>query len=345
MRRAVWTAWLLCMVLAAIYLTALNMSGAAGPPIAPREEKTTVAVAGDIAPAENQVFSVEPLQASQIDIAEAYAADIKKPPYSLPLGPDDFGRLNPNHFYPVSGSIGASDSRVQLTLNKYRFVCPEPIVVEVLGDDVEVARVTLLDLDSKKTLQSAALMMENSRLTATLSGSCAFPPNLAIVGAVQMTDGQFHKPQTSLEYQLDSPATLTGIGAFWADGPDMIIEADLQVKKAGLFYLSGNLFDYLGAPIAHLKSRADLEVGNETIILRAHQSVLQNRGSSFSLDDLLIKRLPSDPSERISFGVSKVGRHEIGHFDVEILEVTEHQPTPAQLRRFEFLKKLVVSGS
>ncbi len=277
-------------------------------------------------------------------IADSYASDLKIPSYSRSLSEHDFDVLHPNHFYPKVLPAGKRGDRVQLALNKYRFVCPEPVVVEVSGEGIEFADAILVDQDSDAVLQSAPMVLNAGRHIATFSGRCDFPRNLSVVGKVRMASGRPHEIRAILEYQLHNPATVTGIGSTWADGADMVVEAALEVQRAGHFFLSANLFDAAGAPVAHLSQSADLDVGSNTIQLRGHQSVLQGRGSSFSLANLNLKRYPSAPSDRRSYGVSMVDRHVIDYFDVDILEPIAHQPAPDQLARLEFLKKITGSN-
>jgi len=271
-------------------------------------------------------------------VANAYQQEIKYPPYSRPLTNQAFDKLNPNHFYPNTLALDEQGSEISVSLEKYRFIYPEPIIIRLTGSGVESARVSLRPAGEKQLLSAQPMLAYDNYWQADLKGQRDFPLNMQALIEADV-DGQMAAIVVDFKY-TEAVATITHIGAAEIDGADMVLPLSLQVYQAGTYRIRANLFTANQQPIAQLTAKQKLSNGSEQLELRAHQSVLQGTASPYTLSTFVVERMSPKPGEPKLYGDSEIGRHVIEHFSPEALDQADYQPGLQEQQRLEFLKQM-----
>ena len=273
-------------------------------------------------------------------IASAYAAEINFPPYSQPLTVQAFDRLNPNHFYPQSLPINDDGDKLTGALSKYRYIYPEPIVINVSGNGLSSASVELFDASGSKkqgkSIDRYPVEVTDNTGQLIITGEQSLPTKLqANINA----DIQGKSITMSLAFQYVSPvATLDSIDQVISQDADMVVPVNMTTQAKGLYRIRANLFDANGQPVAFLSSKQKLGKGQEQAELKAHRSVLDGRQAPFYLSTFVIELMSPAPGVSKKFGISHVKKHVIKDFAVSSLSDTPYQPSEQEQQRLELLK-------
>jgi hypothetical protein len=290
----------------------------------------------------DSVVSFLKASASAVLIAQVYAAELSFPPYSQPLQEEDFDRLNPNFFNPQAMLIDTDGTKVSASLSKYRFSYPEPIEVNIDGDNIDSASIELIDPNTKKTLLSQHFQMQEGRWKMDIAGEKDFPAELQVKVIVSV-GGKSVPIVLALKY-VDPVAVIEALYPAKAEDSDMVIEAKIVTKKAGLYKIRANLFDADNQPIAHIVSKKKLKVGNQKMVLKTHQSVLQGRKAPFYLTTFMVELMSPSPGVRKKFGVSAVKKFEINDFSTSSLGTTPYEASSQEKQRLILLQQMANSG-
>lgn len=273
-------------------------------------------------------------------IATKYEQTLNFPPYSQPLSLNDFSLLNPNYFEPVTMVTQDSNVKISMVLEKYHFVAPEGIKVQVMGSDIYGVKLKVQDADTRKTLSSHTMQFSKDRYLAQIKGDRDYPLNLQIT-ALANVNGDEIPLVAQINYNQTS-ATIIGGAKPFVENADLVFPIDIQVEKAGLYRVRANLFS--GAqPIASLVSEIKLEVGQKQALLRAHHSVLPST-SEFELATFTIEKRSTHPAEPSRFGNSEVEKLVFDGVDLSGIERTDYLPNETEKKRLAFLKSMSNKG-
>ena len=279
----------------------------------------------------------ESIKSAAKQVSHQYAAALNFPPYSQPLTSLDTDRLEPNKFNPVAIPINNDGANLVLSLNKYRFVYPEPIAVRIEGENIGAVTLSLMDVDSKKVLASQRVNNAKQNYDFSFPAREDYPRNLQLLAEAQISADQV--PIVAHLQYMNPSAVLMGFDNAWPNSDKMTIPAKLKVHKAGMYRIRANL--YIGEqPIAHLVSRERLETGNQTIALDAHWSVLKVTDQPMHLHGFVIELMSPAPGEPSVFGHSEIKSFTISEFPIDSLNKTPYHPTHAERQSLQFLKSL-----
>ncbi|WP_440055537.1 hypothetical protein ACSLBF_05180 [Pseudoalteromonas sp. T1lg65] len=307
---------------------------------ASKQDEIDLAVTQDT---EQDIIDTLPLREAAKGVAAMYEQSLRSPPYSQPLNPADFDRLNPNHFYPVEMPVGNTQQKIALSLNKYRFIHPDKVQILVQGD-ITTANAELFVIDEKKQLAEVQLVQTPSGWVAELAGNSTWPIDLNLLVRANTNSGQPVALTASFKYYQPS-ATLLSVGKPSAQGPNMEIPIELDVKAAGTFRIRANLFDTSDTPISHLVTREKLDEGKQTVMLKAHHTVLAGHLNSdnpetMRLKTFVIEKVSPRPGEVAQFGDSKIQQQEIRFTDFNLLSNAPYKPNEAEQRRLQYLQNM-----
>ena len=310
-------------------------------PLAPPPTTKQSAIA--LKPKETQEVEIIPESISESFslLAEAYAGELTQPSYSIPLTFDDSHLLNPNSYLPQAVLLKGGGN-ASIVLPKYRFSYPEPIVVTLVVDGIQVtaAKVTLVSELSAAgdTFAKEDMHANGGDFSAQLSPSEDWDGPME-VRVTFSAKGKKQTISTGIEYSYPT-ATITGVGSVSADGSDMLIPVKIDVKKAGYYRLRANLYRENEQPVALLTSEKKLSEGDVEMELKAFKGALANHSGQFTLTTFVLERRPAVPGELTRYGNSEKPSYDLGDFAVEQLSDEVWQPDEQELQRLEFLKQM-----
>jgi hypothetical protein len=284
-------------------------------------------------------------------VAAAYADELLVPDYVRLLTVADIQLLAPNQFItqqiPMEG--GAS---VSIEADKYRFSAPEPVVVRLKTQNIELSQVQVLLKNelSGELLISETLSGNAGLYTATLPSEKNWDGPL-IVEFQFSSQGQQQSVQTGIEYS-QPVATITALKPVFARDSDMVIPVQMKVELAGSYRLRANLLTGDGQPLAQLTASAELAEGSQILELKAHKMVLQRMpdaeqqsvGSAqpnhYRLATFQLERRSPSPFEPTRYGHSVQPEFALGDFDPAQLTNTLPEQSAEDVQRLEFLQKM-----
>ncbi|KZN47847.1 hypothetical protein [Pseudoalteromonas luteoviolacea] len=295
------------------------------------EPETEVAASAvDMSP-----FQLTSTQKAAKVIANNYRETLRYAPYSQPLTVNDVDRLEPNRFIPLTVPTSDMSGTISLSLNKYRFIYPEPIKLVLKGDAVTRAKVIVSIVDEQKILLEKSLAVSEAGAMIELAGKESFSGDLQLKVVADVA-GDPIVIVAQAKYEQPS-AKLIGLKHTEVNGSDLIMTLSMDVEDAGIYRVRANLYD--GAqPLAHLVAKSKLSSGRQELQLKAHQSVLPDKSSDLRLMTFVVERMSSVPGERTRFGESEVT--EIPLIDVDLSELSRdpYSPTTNERASLEFLE-------
>jgi len=271
-------------------------------------------------------------------VAKAYAAEINFPPYSQPLISKDFDRLNPNHFNPQSIPVDDEGTQITATLSKYRYTYPEQVFATLTGENIESAKLNIIDVSSGKSLLKSNFEQDENSWYAQLDGQRNLPRELQATVKARV-NGKAITIALALKYS-DSIATLEGFSSVFNQNADMVMTANLTTREKGLYRVRANLFDVNNKPIAHLVSKEKLNKGNSHLDLKAHQSVLQGKQAPFHLSTFSVELMSPAPGKPTKHGNSAIKKYVIKDFAVSSLSDIPYEPSEQEQQRLLLLQKM-----
>ncbi len=117
----------------------------------------------------------------------------------------------------------------------------------------------------------------------------------------------------------------------------MIIPITLQIDKAGIYRVRGNLYQSNGSAIASLVHKQRLSEGEQTIELKAFHKVLLKGKTDYELRDIMIERMSGFPGEKAQYGQSESEVYPIGAFDSGLLSDEPYEMNDKEKQQLEFL--------
>ncbi|MDK9557638.1 hypothetical protein QQF73_08390 [Marinobacter sp. M216] len=275
-------------------------------------------------------------------IADQYTQNTRYPSWSIPLSPAQARGYQGNRYHPVSLPLG-DDGHFTVTLEKYRFTKGESILVvasltgpQVVSDRLQA---TLEATQVREAVASTNLDSSDSR--GFYEGSLESdedPGEYRLIVEAQV-DGKpvRHVSTLTIEPYLGD---FEGLGDTYLNDNNLVIPVHFSPETPGFYALSAQL--YAGqTPIAQLQSEQRLDMGADTILLKAHGTVLANREvqGQLELRNLQIRQLPARPGERTNYAF---GPEEGYSFSPPDLENLRDAPSvdPESERRAALLRQL-----
>ncbi|MDK8464220.1 hypothetical protein [Marinobacter sp. SS13-12] len=237
--------------------------------------------------------------------ANQYTQNIRYPEYSIPLSEDQAQAYRGNRFEPVELPL-EGDGRFTVTLEKYRFVQDEDILVvatitgsSVVSDRLEV---TLESTESRQQHASSSLQNDSgdSYYEGVISADAEPGEYRLIVEA--SVDGKPVRHASTLTIEPDL-GEFDGLGSPRVSNNDLVIPVHFDANEPGFYALAAQLY-HNGRAVAQLQAEKRLDGTTDTLELKAHGSVLANREITGQLElrNLQIRRLPARPGDRTDYG-------------------------------------------
>nr|VVV04919.1 hypothetical protein AW0309160_02329 [Aliivibrio wodanis] len=268
-------------------------------------------------------------------LSKSYANDVAFPSYSTPLLSNDINYLEPNHFSVVDIPILDGSHTASLSLKKYRFDYPEPIVVTLNSDlGIDHIEYELFDPNTREPL----LSRYSQELITEFTPKKEWPQEVRIKATVSFIDGI---DILTTDIQFSNPvAYVNSLDAPYSVGSDMILPLNLEVKEAGNYRIRANLYHVDGKPIASLNNKKEITQGKVVFELKAHQSVLKNQQGDLELRNITIERMSDFPGEKTRYGTSKDAVLSVLNFDISSLSDEPYQMSEQEKKRLEFLNDI-----
>ncbi len=268
-------------------------------------------------------------------LSQAYADDISYPSYSIPLHTTDINYLKPNHFSVVDIPILDGSHTAALSLKKYRFDYPEPIIVTLTSElPIDHIDYELLDPEIRKSLTS----QYTQELTTEFSSQEDWPQEVRIKATISFLEG---KDTLTTDIQFSNPvAYVESLAPAYSSGADMVLPLNMDIKISGHYRIRANLYQENGDPIASLSNKAKLSQGVGIFELKAHSSVLKGKGDNFELRTITVERMSDFPGEKTRYGASKEAVFPISSFDTSSLTDEPYQMSEQEKERLNFLEDI-----
>ncbi|WP_155732761.1 hypothetical protein [Pseudoalteromonas luteoviolacea] len=284
----------------------------------------------------------EPIEKMHVEtaaqnIAIGYRESLKFAPYSQPLTVNDEDRLNPNKFIPISTPLFGEEQSISLSLNKFRFIKPEPVEVWVEGEGIEKAQVQVGLVGEKKAIHRAEMQVIGGRAQIKLEAK-QIPLGDISIKAIADVGGEEVILVAHAKYMQPS-ARLRGVASTRIEQSDLVISLQMDVQEAGIYRVRANLYDG-ELPLAHLVGKRKLGEGGEIITLRAHQSVIPKSVEALALNTFVVERMSSVPGEGTRYGTSDIMEAALTDVDISKLDRTPYAPSEKELASLAFLEKL-----
>lgn len=267
-------------------------------------------------------------------ISDVYAAEVQYPPYSKPISESSVSYLEPNYFNVVEVPVLDGGNSASLSLDKYRFFYPEPVVVS-LNTKLAVSNIKY-ELYEPETKQVLFSEQTNSK-TLAIKSKESWPQEVRIKATIDFEQGT---DILTADFNFFVPmAYLLSAGEPLSEGADMLIPLVLDVKQGGIYRVRANLFSQDGEVIAALNGKSKLGEGSEVLELKVHQSVLAGTDGHYQLKNWVIEKMSGYPGEKASFGVSLHDAISLAPFDISVLSKEVYMPSPEEQQRLEFLRQ------
>lgn len=267
-------------------------------------------------------------------ISDVYAAEVQYPPYSKPISESSVSYLEPNYFNVVEVPVLAGDNTASLSLDKYRFFYPEPVVVS-LNTKLAISNIKY-ELYEPETKQLLFAEQTDSK-TLAIKTKESWPQEVRIKATIDFEQGT---DILTADFNFFVPtAYLLSAGEPLSEGADMLIPLALDVKQGGIYRVRANLFSQDGEVIAALNGKSKLGEGSEVLELKVHQSVLAGTDGHYQLKNWVIEKMSGYPGEKASFGVSLHDAIPLAPFDISVLSKDAYTPSPEEQQRLEFLRQ------
>lgn len=271
-------------------------------------------------------------------IATAYASELQYPVYSRPLSKNDFDRLEPNFFANEVVPINDDGEKLTLSLEKYRYTAPEPIVLTLMGRGITRASVAAQAVGGDDVLASSKFSESNGLWQATVLPNDNFPMSLELVINARV-QGKTIPVVAHVKY-VKPTATIIKVEQPTTRDSDMAFNVVLDVKTSGLYRVKANLFSQDGRPIAHLTGKDKLSSGRQSLVLNAHVSVLKGETAPFVLRTFQVELMSPRPEMPKQYGNRNLDELVIDDFAVESLVDKPYEPSEQEQQRLQFLQTI-----
>lgn len=237
--------------------------------------------------------------------AEQYTQNIRYPEYSIPLSEEQANAYRGNRFEPIELPL-EGDGRFTVTLEKYRFVQDEDILVvaTITGSSVVSDRLEVTLESTEARRQHASSSLSNTSGDNYYEGvieADAEPGEYRLIVEASI-DGQPVRHASTLMIEPDL-GEFDGLGSPRVSNNDLVIPVHFEANEPGFYALSAQLY-HNGRAVAQLQDEKRLDGTTDTLELKAHGSVIAKRKITGELElrHLQIRRLPARPGDRTDYG-------------------------------------------
>ncbi|TGN41491.1 AsmA family protein [Marinobacter confluentis] len=272
--------------------------------------------------------------------AQQYAQDIRYPAYSLPLTEAQAEGYQGNRFDPVALPL-PGDGTFTVTLEKFRFVADEPILVaaSVTGQQVvsDTMTASLESAANRDILESGALARSADGFYEGQLTAASEPGEYRLIVEARIDgDTVRHASTLTIEPYLGD---FKGLGDPDIRNNDLVIPVHFDAEAPGYYSLSAQLLDN-GRPIALLNAEKRMDGSSNTIDLRAHGTVLAGKqvDGQLHIRHLQIRRLPAQPGDRTDYGFGPDEGYTFTPPDLESLTDTPASDPESEQRAALFQK-------
>lgn len=289
-------------------------------------------------------------------IAAQYAANARFPPWSVPLGSQQWTLLHPNASIPVRIPLQLSSGSAELAvaLAHATLFSDQPIKVRaslsappdtLAGiDRVEARIVTIrgrvLDHFAMQASLRQPAGIRNFKGQLAADSTRDWPRTLRVQVSV-VVNGQ--PLQVLAPFRYEKPqAILEAVGPAYVQGANLVIPLHFEHVQAGYYRIQANLLDTrLGIPVAHLVSSGQLNFGGDGLVLRCHVSVLkaQHAPGPYRLSGFLIEHMADRPGTPTLLGRSTKTSYPVQGFPLSDYTDTPYRNLEVQAR-LHFLRRL-----
>ncbi|MBF0240451.1 MAG: hypothetical protein HQM12_22335 [SAR324 cluster bacterium] len=267
----------------------------------------------ELDPVENVSLPENALHENLKSISKMYAEELKYPPYSIPLTEDSYSFLTPYPFspYQVKSEDGLFNMDILLPGSMIFKENPLPITFRIIANQsqplpqVESVKAALVDMNSNQPVASFDMQYkENSEMEkifyyayqAPLDQTVEWGPEMKISVTVVMHSYGLITYSTPFLYG-SSLAEVSELGDSSVVGSDLLIPVKLNLNKAGIVTVTGNLFSQTtNAPIAALFGEKTVTDKTATIVLKVHIVTLKakNDPGPYLLKNIAVRIMPND---------------------------------------------------
>lgn len=283
---------------------------------------------------ENSDPELESVTSQLAQISDAYEAEIQYPPYSKPITASSKSYLEPNYFNVVDVPVLDGAHTASISLAKFRFFYPEPVVVS-LNTKLAVSNINY-EFYEPTSMQVLAIEQTDNK-TLVIQTSEDWPQEIRIKATIDFEQGS-DILTTDFNFFVPS-ARLLSAGAPTSEAADMLIPVQMEVKQGGIYRVRANLYSQHGDVIAALNGKSKLAEGNDELVLKAHHSVLSGTDGLYLLKDWVIEKMSGFPGEKASYGISEQDTIPLAPFDLSTLSQEPYSPSAEEQQRLKFLRQ------
>lgn len=265
-------------------------------------------------------------------ISSAYASELVYPPYSRPLSAQDTQWLEPNRYVPVQAPVMDGNHTASLSLNSFRHFYPDPVQLTVQSSlPIESVSVELIDVNTHQTL-AAEQSLGNKIL---IGPDESWPSEIRARANIHFATGS---DILTADFRYYVPvAEVVAVAKPAPDRADVNIPVTLSVKRDGIYRVRANLYTVSGKPVAVLSTRQTLSTGEQTITLKAHNSVLSG-AHDYELRTFQIEKMSGFPGEQAEYGISQKPIWSLGTIEASLLSDEPYTPSTEEQQRMQFLQ-------
>ncbi len=308
----------------------------------------------DQAPEQDNPYLNREVKARLQQVADAYAAQIRYPSFSLPIRDQEaLQKYLPNRSFDAERPLDAGDEsspRIQLGTDQQRYSSSDTINVTVslsglsgvhrvavearlLGEGETVATDEAVIADQRSTVYQMRLAAPQ---TLVDSGRGEY----RVVARINI-DGKVYEIGTPVSI-VASVSEVTHVGMSQVSGAYLNIPVSVTTLKPGYHELAANLYgEKSGKPLVHLSVQTELQSTNALMQLQAHVASLKVSGDPgpYLLQDIVFTRMPSAPEFTTEYGTASQQAYAVNGYAFDEYDDAPYVDEEAS-QRLEFLRQL-----
>ncbi|MEZ4441994.1 MAG: hypothetical protein R3B72_23070 [Polyangiaceae bacterium] len=222
---------------------------------------------------------------------DAYLESARYPPHSRPLSRAQGDLLDPERRHDrVRRSVEDAQASYLLTADRYRVIGEESLGLELSAERagrpamVRVEAVEVVELGghgrwSLPDLAGTGAPWRGAVSAASLEIAHGAQIRVEVTFAIDGSAPEMAVLNASIRPTSASPGAFTGRFTSEEVEGSLVVEAEVEVTRAGWFVLDANLWDAEGEPVAWSRAKRALEVGRAWVRFEFFGRVLVERGA------------------------------------------------------------------